>query len=311
MGMWIDTDMGFDDIAAIMVVDAAARSRPELVIDGVSLVVGNAPLERVTRNAAGAAQVFGWRFPVHAGRALPVLGKLETATAILSDHGMPTSGQRLPDVVVPAMADAFNALCRWLEGEGPKRILALGPLTNIAALALARPDLAARITDIVWMGGAVTVGNHTASAEFNAFADPEAVAIVLAHAIPFKMVDLDLCRQVLAAPSDVEPVRMAGGRNAALIADLLDGFIAIATSRGRAAMALYDAVAAVAFIDDDLVAWRPARIDVELSGTFTRGRTVVETRSGKAEFNAAYAATIAVDRARSIILETLRLEGSR
>lgn len=311
MGVWIDTDMGFDDIAAIMVVDAAARSRPELSIDGVSLVLGNAPLDRVKRNAAGAVQAFGWQFPVYSGRALPVLGKLETATSILSDHGMPTAGQRLPDVAVPAMGDAFEALCRWLEGEGPKRILALGPLTNIAAVALARPDLAARITDLVWMGGAVTAGNHTASAEFNAFADPEAAAIVLAHGIPFRMVDLDLCRQVLAAPSDVAPVRQAGGRNAALIADLLDGFIAIATSRGRAAMALYDAVAAVAFIDESLVEWRSARIDIELAGIFTRGRTVVETRSGKAEFNAAYAATIAVDPARSIILEALRLEGSR
>lgn len=311
MGVWIDTDMGFDDIAAIMVVDAAARTRPELVIDGVSLVVGNAPLDQVKRNAAGAASAFGWQFPIHSGRALPVLGKLETATSILSDHGMPTAGLRLPDVAVPAMGDAFEALCRWLEGEGPKRILALGPLTNIAAVALARPDLAARITDLVWMGGAVTAGNHTASAEFNAFADPEAIAIVLAHGIPFRMVDLDLCRQVLAAPSDVAPVRTAGGRNAALIADLLDGFIAIATSRGRAAMALYDAVAAVAFIDENIVEWRPARIDAELAGTFTRGRTVVETRSAKAEFNAAYAAAIAVDPARSIILETLRLEGSR
>ncbi|MEB2847265.1 nucleoside hydrolase [Rhizobiales bacterium RZME27] len=311
MGVWIDTDMGFDDIAAIMVVDAEARSRPELAIDGVSLVVGNAPLDQVKRNAAGAVEAFSWQFPIYSGRALPVLGKLETATSILSDHGMPTAGLRLPEVRVPAMGDAFEALCRWLEGGGPKRILALGPLTNIAAIALARPDLAARITDLVWMGGAVTAGNHTASAEFNAFADPEAIAIVLSHGIPFRMVDLDLCRQVLAAPSDVEPVRSAGGRNAALVADLLDGFIAIATSRGRPAMALYDAVAAVAFIDEGLVEWRPARIDVELAGTVTRGRTVVETRSGKAEFNAAYAATIAVDPARLIILETLHGEGSR
>lgn len=311
MGVWIDTDMGFDDIAAIMVVDAASRSRPEFSIDGISLVLGNAPLDRVKKNAAGAAQAFGWLFPIHSGRALPVLGKLETATSILSDHGMPTAGLRLPDVDVAAMGDAFEALCRWLEGEGPKRILALGPLTNIAAIALARPDLAARITDLVWMGGAVTAGNHTASAEFNAFADPEAIAIVLAHGIPFRMVDLDLCRQVLAAPSDVGPVRAAGGCNAALVADLLDGFIAIATSRGRPAMALYDAVAAVAFIDESLVEWRPARIDAELTGTFTRGRTVVETRSGKAEFNAAYAAAIKVDPARSIILETLHGEASR
>ena len=49
MGVWIDTDMGFDDIAAVLVVEHA-----EVAIDGVSLVFGVAKLEQVRRNAAGA-----------------------------------------------------------------------------------------------------------------------------------------------------------------------------------------------------------------------------------------------------------------
>ncbi|RWX22928.1 nucleoside hydrolase, partial [Rhizobium leguminosarum] len=76
MGVWIDTDMGFDDIAAILVV-----AQSEFEIDGVSLVFGNTPLPQVRMNAAGAASAFGWRFPIHTGRAMPVLGKLETAQA--------------------------------------------------------------------------------------------------------------------------------------------------------------------------------------------------------------------------------------
>ena len=35
MGVWIDTDMGFDDIAAILVVQSSG-----LAIDGISLVFG-------------------------------------------------------------------------------------------------------------------------------------------------------------------------------------------------------------------------------------------------------------------------------
>ncbi|MCQ1570900.1 nucleoside hydrolase [Neorhizobium galegae] len=312
MGIWIDTDMGFDDIAAVMVAAHAG-----LGVDGVSLVFGNAPIEHVRRNAAGATSAFVWPFPVHAGRAAPVLAKMETATGILGQTGIPTAGRALPEAPDAFHTDAFEALCSWLEkgkgdGEegGKRRIMALGPLTNIAAVALARPDLAARITDLTWMGGGVTNGNHTASAEFNAFADPEALAIVLAHKIPLRMVDLDLCRKVLCAPDDVAPIRAAGGRNAELVADLLAGFVAIATSRGRPAMALYDAVAAVAFAFPEHVTWREARIDVELSGTLTRGRTVVETRTGRGEFNAAYGVEIDVEKARAIILETLRAEAS-
>lgn len=300
MGVWIDTDMGFDDIAAILVV-----AQSEYEIDGISLVFGNAPLPQVRMNAAGAASAFGWTFPIHTGRATPVLRKLETAQAILGETGIPTTGKSLPKAPSLAESDAFTALCTWLENEEPHRILALGPLTNIASVALARPDLATRITELVWMGGGVTSGNHTASAEFNALADPEALAIVIAHGLPLRMVDLDLCRKVLAKPEDVEPVRNAGGANAELIADMFAGYVSIGTSRGRPGMAVYDPTAAVAFVAPDIMSFRPARIDVELQGTLTRGRTVVETRATHASFNAQFAADIDADMARVIILAAL------
>jgi purine nucleosidase len=306
MGVWIDTDMGFDDIAAIMVVTNA-----ELDIDGVSLVFGNTPLSQVRTNAAGAAKAFGWTFPIHTGREMPVLGKLETAQAVLGESGIPTTGRHLPPAPSLPDSDAFIALCRWLELEGPHRILALGPLTNIAALALARPDLAARITELVWMGGGVTIGNHTASAEFNALADPEALAIVIAHNLPLRMVDLDLCRKVLAKPEDADPVRTAGGVNAELIADMFAGYIRIGTSRGRPAMAIYDPTAAAIFIAPEIARVQHARIDVELQGQHTRGRTVVETRASHAEFNAHFAAEIDADMARVIIFGAMINEARR
>lgn len=307
MGVWIDTDMGFDDIAAILVV---AQSQFE--IDGISLVFGNTPMEQVRRNAAGAARAFGWTFPVYVGREYPVMGRLETAQAILGDTGIPTAGRTLPDSPAIQGPDAFPALCNWLEANAaPRRILALGPLTNIAALVLARPDLAACIDELVWMGGGVTSGNHTASAEFNAFADPEAVAIVLSHNVPIRMVDLDFCRQILASPEEVGPVRAAGGRNAELLADLLAGFIGIATERGRPAMALYDPAAAAVFVRPDLVSFREGRIDMELSGNLTRGRTVVEIRAGHSPFNAHYAVSCDRDALRAIVLDALKTEAGR
>ncbi|MQB44659.1 nucleoside hydrolase [Rhizobium sp. ICMP 5592] len=307
MGIWIDTDMGFDDIAAILVV-----AHSSLAIDGVSLVSGNAPLKQVCANAASAAAVFGWTFPIHTGREFPVLCKLETAQSILGSSGIPTTGKSLPPTNELPPSDAFAALCDWLaDGVKPKRILALGPLTNIAALALARPDLAARIDELTWMGGGVTSGNHTASAEFNAYADPEALAIVLAHGLPLRMVDLDICRKVLARPDDVERVRQAGGRNAELLADLLGGYVNIAISRGRPAMAVYDPTAAAIFVAPDIARLQHARIDAELWGQHARGRTVVETRASHAEFNAHFAAEIDADRARAIIFDAMINEARR
>lgn len=307
MGVWIDTDMGFDDIAAIMVVMHAG-----LQIDGVSLTFGNAPLDQVRRNAAGAAQAFGWRFGVHTGRASPVSAAMETAQSILGETGIPTLGLRLPDAGMVAPSCAFTHLCRWLEQtSAPRRILALGPLGNIAAVALARPDLAARIDELVWMGGGVTSGNHTASAEFNAIADPEAVAIVLAHGLPLRMIDLDVCRRVQATPKDAQTLRKATGPQAGLLADLLGGFVDLGVRRGRPAMALYDPVAAVAFVRPDLMTYQHARIDIECAGTLTRGRTVVETRASHGAFNACFAADCDAKAALHIIMSALQHEASR
>lgn len=307
MGVWIDTDVGFDDIAAILVV----RHSP-LVIDGVSLVFGNSPLAQVIRNAGGVRAAFGWDFPIHIGRALPVLAPLETAQSILGETGIPTAGRTLQEAALPETEPAFDALCAWLEKTpAPRRILALGPLTNIAALVLARPELAARIDDLIWMGGGVTSGNHTASAEFNALADPEAVSIVLAHKLPLRMVDLDLCRKVLLWEEDIAPVRAAGGRNAELLADFLTGFLDIGRKRGRAAMAFYDPAAAAAFVSQEIATFTPARIDMELAGQLTRGRTVVETRPGRAAFNAHFASDIDSEATRAIIFGALAKEAAR
>ncbi|WP_442773498.1 nucleoside hydrolase [Paenirhodobacter enshiensis] len=306
-GIWIDTDMGFDDIAAVLVTLHQGAD-----VDGISLVFGNAPLAQVARNAAGAARAFAWRMPMHLGAAGPVLGRTETAQAILGETGIPTRGATLPDAPAVATGNAFLALCRWLEtAPAPRRILALGPLTNIATLVLARPDLAARIDELVWMGGGIGMGNHTASAEFNALADPEAAAIVFARVKGAVMVDLDFCRRILAGPETVAPIARAGGRNAALLADLFGGFVDIALSRGRPAMALYDPAAAAVFMRPDLVTLREAHIEVECAGTLTRGRTVVETRPGRAPFNARFAEGGDMAAIRALILDTLGAEAAK
>ncbi|MDV7143468.1 nucleoside hydrolase [Tropicimonas sp. TH_r6] len=266
MGIWIDTDMGADDIFAILL---AARNRP---IDGISLSFGNAPLPQVRANAAGAAEAFGWTMPIHAGAERSILGEVTTAQTILGDAGIPTRGQTLP-VARPKHDPALPALIAWLEAETLAEILALGPLSNLAILALARPDLLDRIGRVIWMGGAVGRGNHTASAEFNAAADPEALAILLARNVPLTMVDLDACRRVEITEADV-----AGADTTPLLRDLLGGYLDIALSRGRPAMALYDPVAAALLVAPHLFETAPAQITTELAGTHSRGRTIVDQR---------------------------------
>ncbi|WWD18918.1 hypothetical protein CI109_103374 [Kwoniella shandongensis] len=83
------------------------------------------------------------------------------------------------------------------EPEGSVTIVALGPLTNLAHSLRTDPATFARVSRIVWMGGALEhPGNTSPTAEFNCFADPYAADQILtavkAGAIELIMAPLDI-----------------------------------------------------------------------------------------------------------------------
>lgn len=299
--LWIDTDMGSDDVFAIVAAHAHRQ------IDGVSLVSGNVPLPQVSSNAHRCAAAFGWGFPFHVGADRPVLGPPETAQYVLGLEGLPVRGEGplLDDVDETSLPGFLGPLCDWLDrDDGPRDILALGPLTNLAILALARPDLMARIGRLVWMGGAVGRGNHTPSAEFNAFSDPEAAQIVLARGATPEIIDLDACRKVLIDEEDVSAQARNTSPRGILLTRLLGGYLDIALTRKRSAMALYDPVAAAAMIAPEYFTLAPARTRMECAGTVTRGRTEVDFASGLP--NSGYAVDLNADAIRALCLGALR-----
>ena len=330
--VWIDTDMGFDDLAAVLTVAA----QPAWTIEGLSLVAGNAPLPVVIDNAQRAAHFFGWEFPIHAGCARPLACDLFTAQYILGDDAMRSTGRSLPLARTPlAGDDGVAALADWLrQSESPRAVLALGPLTNLARLLQCRPELAVCIEPLIWMGGSAGPGNHSAAAEFNAAVDPESVQGVLDAGVRLRMVGLDACRQVRVHAADAAALRTAelssdASRDATtdasaeasaadahsasnatyrrlLLADLLEGYVCIASADGSLPMALYDPVAAAALIDPTAVHFAPAHLVMELVGQHTRGMTVIERRVPRRAQANAWVAT-AVDEAavRALVLQAL------
>lgn len=298
--VWIDTDMGFDDMLAILMV-----AQSDIPIAGISLVFGNAVLPQVTENAARAAQFFGWDFPFFEGANCAADGSVTTAEHVLGPTGIPTLGRALPVASPLEMSPALPALGAWLEtNDEPKDILALGPLTNIAALVSARPDLVGKIQHLIWMGGGATTGNHTPWAEFNAVADPDAVATVLASSIELRMVDLDVCRQVLVAPDDITPLQAAGSDRALLLHDLYGGFVNIAISSNRPAMALYDPVTAAAIVDPTSISFAPVEISIELDEPAKRGRTIIKHTSDQSS-TTAIGDQVDAERIKSMALNAL------
>lgn len=302
--IWIDTDMGFDDLGAVLTV----THTPPWHVDGMSLVAGNAPLDVVIDNALRSAAFFDWGFPIHAGSAEPIASELVTAQNILGADAMVSAGRSLPKArAALASSDAVAALIDYLASAAePATLLALGPLTNIAIMLQTRPDLAARIGRLMWMGGSAGPGNHTAAAEFNAAVDPEAINVVLDAGVTLHMVGLDACRQVRVHASDAEALRALGSDKAEVLADLLLGYVRIASPVGALPMSLYDPTAAAALVAPEGMSFRPAHVVAECKGEHTRGMTVVEWRVPKrAEANAQVASVADEALLRRVVLDAL------
>jgi len=283
--LWVDSDFGFDDLWALLVLRHLGVD-----VAGVSLVCGNMHLQQVINNAVSAQQVFGFRWPLFAGAQRPLKLPLHTAEAVLGQQGMQTRGLKLPHVKPSLQPNrAVGAFSQWLASDqGKHEVLALGPLTNLAHHCLRSPDVFRTIDKITWMGGSAGHGNQTAWAEFNAYVDPDAVDVVLSAGVPVDIVDLELCRQVIFGESDITKFRQdakfdQNHRTAQLLLkDLLGGYLDIALCRGRESMAIYDPIAALAIADVAAVEFTPSAIEVRLPPDEQRGRTTftLELTSG-------------------------------
>jgi len=270
----LDCDPGHDDALAI----ALAVASPELDVLAVTTVAGNAPLERTTRNALRVLTLVGRSdVPVAAGADRPLVRDPWVPVEFHGPSGL--DGADLPEPAVPAVdgsaAEMIADLVR--RSDRPVTLVPTGPLTNIALFLRAAPALHERVTEISLMGGSLGEGNTTAAAEFNIWADPEAAAIVFDAGIPIRMSGLDITHQALVLPDDIARLEGLGTRTGQVFADLMRFFAVHHRDRyGWDGPPIHDAVAVAWLVAPDLIESRELRIDVETTGTHTRGRTVAD-----------------------------------
>jgi purine nucleosidase/pyrimidine-specific ribonucleoside hydrolase len=263
----LDCDPGHDDAVAILL----ALANPAIDLVAITTVAGNQTLERTTENARRVLALAGRTdVPVAAGADRPLTRELVVAPDIHGASGI--DGAELPEPVVGT--DPRGAL-RLIGDEltAETVLVATGPLTNVAA-ALAQGGAP---REIVWMGGAIALGNVTPAAEFNAFVDPEAAAAVVASGIPLTIVPLDLTHQICATPDVQARIEEIGTPLATAVLGLLRFFES--TYRdvfGMPHPPVHDPATIAWLIDPSLFGGDHRHVAIETEGRYTAGMTVVD-----------------------------------
>ncbi len=274
----LDCDPGHDDAIAMLL----AWGNPEIELVGVTTVMGNQTIEKVTRNALSVARVAGITgVPFARGAHRPLVREVEVADSIHGESGL--DGPVLPLGTIeldPRHAVDFIIDTVMAADPGTITLVPTGALTNIAMAVRKEPRIASRVKQVVLMGGGVNVGNWSATSEFNIVIDPEAAHIVFNEKWPLTMVGLDLTHEALATPAVAASIAAVGTGPARFVGELLEFFgHTYRDQQGFEHPPVHDPCAVAFVIDPTVMETVRVPLDVELTGTLTLGMTVADFRA--------------------------------
>jgi inosine-uridine nucleoside N-ribohydrolase len=274
----VDTDAGADDYIAL----AFLLAQPGIVIDAITVVNGLAHVDAGAKNVARLCELAGrGDIPIYVGESNPA-----EETAPFPDEWRNLAdllpGVDLPEARrAPERAGAVDFLASALRDSRRRRLLTLGPLTNLAR-ALEKVPAAERrgIESVVMMGGAVGVpGNlhdggyfktENTAAEWNMFVDPLAAETVFASGLPLVVVPLDATSKV---PLSERFVRDFAKRTTTplgkFVSQVLEGS---SDMIAKGIFFAFDPLAAVVLLHRETATLRPGHVQV-LRKPPTQGRT--------------------------------------
>jgi purine nucleosidase len=275
----IDCDTGVDDAMAILY----GLLAPEIEIVGLTCCWGNIWVETATRNTLRLLEIVGRPdIPVAVGARKPLLGPVwELAHGV---HG--ADGQGNTDLPPPRLRPVGESAAELIvrlahEHPGQLTLVPVAPLTNVALALALDPSIVHLYKEVVLMGGSFLVpGNAAKWGEANIWHDPEAAQAVFEAGWPITAVGLDVTLKTWLTERQLDELAASQAPAAQHIARVSRYYLdRYAARRGHRACSMHDALALAIAADRGLVTRAPlARVDVELTGTHTRGMTVADLR---------------------------------
>ena len=275
----LDCDPGTDDALAIFL----ALASPELSVLAITVAGGNVGLAHTLRNTLALTSLAGSEVPVFAGADRPLLGAFVSETRVHGENGL--GGVVLPNGAAAAPGVAADAIRRLLrEAAEPVTLIGIGPATNLALALMTEPGLTAKVRQIVVMSGAWAEGNVTPAAEFNAWSDPEALAVLLGSGCTVVFATLELTAQALVTPAMIAAWRAAGGGRCLRAACDIQATVPPSVRLGGLGAPLHDPCAVAWLIRPELFTSRGCSVRMDLGPGPSRGRTLIDrwNRTGEA-----------------------------
>ena len=276
--VYLDCDTGIDDSLALLYL---LRS-PQVALRGIGSVHGNIDAAQAARNTLDLLALAGADVPVAVGLTDPRAGTYAGgAPDVHGDNGI--GGVALPPAArEPAAESAAEMLVRLAaEHPGELEVLAVGPLTNLAAALDLDPGLPAKVRRVVVMGGAAqTSGNVSAVSEANIHNDPEAAAAVVEAPWEVLLVPLDVTMRNRFTEEDQAALLESGDPAAKAVGAMLDHYFDFYQGvYGDRGCALHDPLAAALLVGEVRATRAPAvPVVVDATRGPGRGQTLCDLR---------------------------------
>jgi len=277
--IFLDCDTGIDDALAIAYLLTA--SHVEIV--GIGAVSGNVNSITAARNTLDLIALFGAPdIPVAVGDQDFSDHRFDGgAPSVHGDNGignvvLPTSP------LIPLGISAAELLVRLAKKHaGELRVIAIGPLTNLARALDLDPSIAKLIEHVTIMGGAVLApGNVSAVAEANIANDPHAAAAVFDASWPITLVPLDVTMSQTLETHHLKELAASASPAIAALAQIIDFYSDFYLTRfGRRCAVLHDPLAAAIAIGSVTLANHvETTVEIDETSGPGRGQTIVDMR---------------------------------
>jgi pyrimidine-specific ribonucleoside hydrolase len=261
----IDTDMGMDDVIAILYL----LQHPGVEVEAITISgTGLADCAGGVLHAAHLITLADNRkIPIACGRERPLQGDRVFPGAFRSGANS-FYGMEFDVIDVPQKYESsFDLLSATLasSSEG-MHILTLGPQTNLGEALERDPDLSDQIQGVTIMGGALDAPGNVgpgSQAEWNLYIDPYADAIVFDSDIPITLIPLDATNDVPITPQ--HKVAFEQNMNTAAVKYIAELFEANPEFAGGGFF-FWDPLAAMSLLEDCIGAYGLTEIELEREG---------------------------------------------